>query len=188
MRHPLFICILFLLASLTFCKSKSNSQHAAAESPNNYQKDLAISIASTFAMNFKPDSFPYQEIGNVGKVPDSVVKAFKTLRAADTAAHDKWLALIFLKLYLDHLRCCYQGYELRTNSVNGVDSIADPLLYDFLISTKLVDVTQRTEFINSGIADSWITENPSSLNDPEIKNIMVQIKPVQDSIANGLYW
>jgi hypothetical protein len=145
-------------------------------------------MATNFAMNFQPDSSAYEGIGKLRNVPDSVVKAFKTIRTTNNATHDKWLAVIFLKVYLDHLRCCHQGYELRTNPANKVDSVEDPLLYEFVSSTKLFDLNKRIEFINSGTAESWVTETPSLLSEPEVKTILAQIKPVQDSIAKGLYW
>jgi hypothetical protein len=91
-----------------------------------------LQVARNFAEKFQLDSFQYEGVGRLGQVPDSVVYAFKTLRQTDSLSHKRYLGVIFLKIYLDHLRCCHQSYELRNNySFAPIDSITDPLLYEF---------------------------------------------------------
>jgi len=191
MRHPLLIVILLLysfIAAFNACKSEFKPETTSAANVNNYSVDRSEEISRRFATTFAPDSLPYKGIGKLEKVPDSVVAAFKTLRFTNPTAHNKLLTLILLKLYLDHLRCCHQGYELRNNPSGGIDSIADPLLYEFAISTKIVNVNERIEFLNSGIGESWLRKNPSLSSDLEIKGIVAAMKPVEDSISKRLYW
>jgi hypothetical protein len=155
---------------------------------NRYSKQNDLKVARLYAKNYQPDSSSYRGIGKLENIPDSVVQAFKVIRRTDTASHERFLTLIFLKLYLDHLRCCHQSYEVRNNPGRSIDSVADPLLYEFIVSTRLFDFTEHVEFVSSAIGETWVSKNPALLGYPEIKEVVSKMRPVEDSIAKGLYW
>jgi len=184
------LAILILTVLVISCTDQADQANKITSSVNdlseNYSTEKAHLIAKNYSLAYLPDSMPYEGIGKLNNVPDSVVQAFKILRRADSAAHNKWLTVIFLKLSLDHLRCCRHHFEVRNKP--GLDSISDPLLYEYLITTKVFDVTKRIEFINSGrLPELWLERNPSLRFDPEIQNILNEMKPIEDSISKGLY-
>src|SRR5690606_14399277 len=121
--------------------------------------------ARQFAENFVPDTTMQSGMRKMNNFPDSVVKAFKAIRA-DRQNQEKYLTLVYLKIYRGHLQCCHQSYELRAkpNSI-GIDSIADPLLFEYNLITKQFDDNKRIEMITSGIADTWVEKNKNLLSD-----------------------
>jgi hypothetical protein len=147
-----------------------------------------LEIVRSFSKSFEPDSSAYKGIGTLKNIPDSIIRSFRTLRYSDTLSHKKYLTIILLKLYLDHLRCCHQSYEIRENPSGPIDSAADPLLYEFNLATKMFNINEYHEFISSGIADTYVESHQELLKYPEIKEVMEKIKPVSDSIDKGLYW
>lgn len=147
-----------------------------------------LKIARQFAEGFLPDTTMQSGMRKMNNFPDSVVKAFKAIRA-DRQNQEKYLTLIYLKIYRGHLQCCHQSYELRTkpNSI-GIDSIADPLLFEYNLITKQFDNDKRIEMITSGIADTWVEKNKNLLSDDQIKKEYRLIKTIQKNIENGIYW
>ena len=147
-----------------------------------------LKIARQFAENFAPDSTMQSGMRKTNYFPDSVVEAFKAIRA-DQQNQEKYLTLIYLKIYRGHLQCCHQSYELRAkpNSI-GIDSISDPLLFEYNLITKLFDNNSRIEIITSGIADTWVERNKNLLSDDQIKKEYRLIKTIQKNIENGIYW
>jgi len=191
-----FIWILFCF-SLFACsdsnRSSNSSQSFDSSSQHQSKRDSvspqkALEIVSRFATTFQPDSSAYQGIGSLRSVPANVINAFRILRQADTLSHKKYLTLVFLKLYLDHLRCCHQSYEVRQNASGIIDSSADPLVYEFSLATKMFGTTERREFLSSGIGDSYVHAHQELLNYPEIREVVDKLKQVTDSIDKHLYW
>lgn len=180
----LFPVILFACSNNNLSSKNSNTISLNDSVPSK----TALETVSNFSKTFKPDSSAYKGIGTLKNVPDSVAKAFKILRQTDTLSHKKYLTVIFLKLYLDHLRCCHQSYEIREKMNGSIDSVADPLLYEFNLATKMFDLNKYHEFINSGIADTYVEKHQELLAFPEIREVINQIRPVSDSIAKHLYW
>jgi hypothetical protein len=69
-------------------------------------------IAKEFAKTYSPNNKPNQGPALLKSVPDSVVHAFEVLRATNEKDCEKYLTLIFLRLYRAHLECCNQSYEV----------------------------------------------------------------------------
>jgi hypothetical protein len=183
----------FACVSMLSCTENSTSnlkQHTADSNskPLRIHDPSALKIVRDFSNCFEPDSSAYTGIGSLQNVPDSIIQAFKILKQSDTLSHKRYLIVIFLKLYLDHLRCCHQGYELRDPFTLYIDSVANPMLYEFNLATKMFDLKTHHEFINSGIAHTYVEKHKDLLMYPEIKEIMDKIKPVEDSIIQHLYW
>lgn len=147
-----------------------------------------LEIARQFAENFLPDTTIQNGIKKMNTFPDSVVKAFKAIRI-DRQNQEKYLTLLYLKIYRGHLQCCHQSYELRVkpNSI-GIDSIADPLLFQYNLIIKQFDNNKSIEMITSNIADTWVEKNKNLLTYDQIKKEYKIIKTFQKNIEKGIYW
>jgi hypothetical protein len=186
---PLLLACVFVFS----CTNNSTS-HLKQNSDNWNSKQLSITatsalkIVENFSEIFKPDSSAYKGIGTLKNIPDSVIEAFKVLRQTDTLSHRKYLTVIFLKLYLDHLRCCHQSYELRDPFSPYIDSMANPMLYEFNFATRMFDFSKPHEFISSSIAETYVQKHKELLMYPQIRQAIDEMKPVEDSINKHLYW
>ena len=134
--------ILIVSVLIVSCGNRHSQNNDKAYNIINKKDSLQryLRTVRTFSENYRADSFSYEGIGALKNTPDSVVYAFKTLMIIDTTSFDRYETLVFLKLYLDHLRCCHQTYEIRNNPGNKIDSLSDPLLYEFALSTKVINV------------------------------------------------
>lgn len=185
---------LVLVCVFVFSCTNNSTTHLKRNSDNRNSKQLsvnrisALKIVENFSEIFKPDSSAYNGIGTLKNIPDSVIEAFKILRQADALSHRKYLTVIFLKLYLDHLRCCHQSYELREPFTPYIDSMANPMLYEFSLATRIFDLSKPYEFISSSIAETYIGKHQELLMYSEIKQVIDEMKPIEDSINQHLYW
>lgn len=199
MTYPLRQIVIVIFLFISSCAdrnspNKNKQPSSAAETSkltatdNIFSTQNHLEVAQQFADNFQPDTFLYEGIGKIGYVPDSVIYAFKDLRHSDSASHKRYLTVVFLKLYLDHLRCCHQSYEVRNKIGGSIDSLADPLVYEYNLATGLFDMNKPIEFINSGIGETYVKKNRQLAEYPEIKELLNRMKPVKDSIEKHLYW
>ncbi len=146
-----------------------------------------LSRVRQFAENFTSDTTEQSRFNKTFTFPDSVVMAFKSLRS-DSINQEKYLTLLYLKIYRRHLQCCHQSYELRENSAGGIDSIADPLLYEYNRITNFFDSNKSIERIGSGFAEAWVEKNKRLLSYDKIKQEYKTIKTIQHNIEKGDYW
>ena len=87
------------------------------------------------------------------------------------------------------MQCCHQSYELRVKPfVLGIDSIADPLVFEFNLITKQFDNNKRIEMITSGLAHSWVESNKRLLKYDLIKKEYKTIKEIEENITKRKYW
>ncbi len=142
----------------------------------------ALQVAKTFAENYEPEQ---EGVARLRNVPAHVVEAFKDLKESDRSACEKYLALIFIKIYRAHLACCNQSYELRTRFSLSIDKDADPLLFEFNSITKTYDAGRPIEFISSDMAYDWIKAHAYLRNDPVIKKEVTIIKKKEAAIRQG---
>lgn len=136
---------------------------------------------------YNPSSSDSQRIANLKNVPDSVISAFKHLRTSHQQAQEKYLVLIFLKLYKSHLECCNQSYDLRNKFSNSIDTLTDPLLYEYILSTKQKDLSKHIEFISSGIAHTWVEQNKGLLSYDKIAIEFQRIEKEHIRISKGVF-
>lgn len=164
-RQLLIITSILLIISAcgqnSFERTKDkNSVMVSVNILNTYQDTIPpkdnLKIVRQFAEEFSPDTTTQNGLSKMNDFPDSIVKAFKELRL-DLKNQEKYLTLIYLKVYRGHLQCCHQSYELRKKTnIKGIDSVADPLLFEYNFITKQFDNKRRIEMITSGIADIWV--------------------------------
>ena len=146
-----------------------------------------LEIARQFAVDFLPDTTMQGGMKKMNNFPDSVVKAFKAIRL-DRHNQEKYLTLLYLKIYRGHLQCCHQSYEIRVKPyVVGIDSIADPLVFEFNLITKQFDNNKRIEMITSGLAHSWVESNKRLLKYDLIKKEYKTIKEIEENITKRKY-
>ena len=195
--------VLFLLVTIiTSCNSETSSKKNS-----NINQDSKDTIAATFKMlsndslivllnrakrfaeEYKPVSNSKLGIALLANIPDSIVYSYKQLRIHGNNEYGKYLTLVFLKIYRTHLRCCRQGYELRNHisKKENIDSLSDPLLYEFNLISKLFDNSQRIEFINSGIPHIWVEKNKKLLEYDRINKEYKEIEKISKNILTGIY-
>ena len=96
---------------------------------------------------------------------DSILtkKALLKLRYENEDSLKCYVTWFMLRKYRFHLECCNQGYNLRSDMGNSkIDSLSEPILYEFLLFSDSFEgnnVTKEMEFINSGIAMTYLEEN-----------------------------
>jgi hypothetical protein len=163
-----------------------NELTIAKDSSNKFSNQDNLKIAKEFAESYRPDSIPNNGIDELTNIPDSVVYAFRNLNNKE--AKEKYLTLVFLKLYRAHMQCCHQLYDLRTKFSNKIDSTTDPLLFEYNLATKQYNNNKPIEFIPSSIAKAWVDKNPYLFKYNKIKTECYKIEKVQDSILKHLYW
>ena len=150
-----------------------------------------LKIARQFAEDFIPDTTMKDGFKKMNNFPDSVVKAFKAIRS-DRPNQEKYLTLLYLKILRGHLQCCHQTYELRKTSktmwnTKGIDSVADPLLYEYNFTIKMFDNNRRYEFIASSLAETWLEKNKQLLKYDKIKAEYKIIRTIETNIEKGIY-
>lgn len=137
-----------------------------------------LQVAKSFAENYEPQKEGVD-------VPAHVVEAFTHLKTEDLSACEKYLALIFIKLYRAHLECCNQSYDLRLKFSLRIDRVVDPLLFEFNSITKMYDMDKPIEFISSAMAYDWVKAHTYLRNDPAIKKEFAIIKRRKTEIRQG---
>ncbi len=144
---------------------------------------ILLNRSKKFAENYKPVSNSEFGIATLTNIPDSIVYSFRQLRLHSNNEYVKYLTLILVRVYRTHLKCCHQGYEMRNKpSGKGIDSIADPLLYEFNLISKTFENNKPIEFINSGIGHSWLEENKQLLKYDRLKKEYEEIEKIGDGI------
>lgn len=141
-----------------------------------------LSIAKDFAEQYTPSNGGPAQLKGISA---DVVLAFQNLRESDRSSCEKYLALMFIKLYRSHLECCNQPYELRTKPLGGIDKDADPLLFEFNSLTKLFDPSSSIELISSEMPFEWIKRNSHLRKVPSIKKELAIIKQKRSDIQHG---
>ena len=147
-----FIYKLNLLFCLSFSLNSCNAKQFISR-----QEINSLKILKTFAESYSPKN-------KINESPDMLPKVSQEIKTAIYEAGplgEKYLTLILLKLYVAHLKCCNQSYELRPDT--ELDSISNPILDEFIKITRLYDLKKPIEFIPSSIAYDWVSKH-SDLN------------------------
>ncbi|HMU45556.1 MAG TPA: hypothetical protein PKC72_04260 [Chitinophagaceae bacterium] len=188
--------LLLVLITIQSCteKKKSISTGKIDTQPGSRQIELInhdsakvlLQKIKYWSESFNPQTSLGGKIIRVPEVPDSIGKSIKALRQSSNNEFEKYLTLVLLKIYRCHLTCCNQGYELRNRtSAVGIDSIADPLLFEFNLVAKTFDNNKPIEFINSAIAFSWVQENKKLLDYNKLKSEYDKIKKISSDIKKN---
>jgi hypothetical protein len=142
-------------------------------------------IVAEFAKQYAPNRSE-----NLDSIPTDIIKAFTELRTIDKDEHEKYVTLIFTKLYAEHLQCCHQSYiiaNFRSNR-SDYDFEKPTMVNEFAFMSNYLDKDNMPEIWTSGIIEKWLTENPNLLEYEPIGKYNQFIKTVQKKIENGDYW
>ena len=146
----------------------------------NYKNEV-----SEFALNFSPKG-----TSALDSISEKIVKGFRELRTIDKNAHEKYVTLIFTKLYAEHLQCCHQSYIIEHFPADKSEYDFDKLtmVNEFAFMSKYLDKEKLPEIWTSGIIEKWLVENPKLLEFEPIGKYNQFIKTVSEKIKNGDYW
>ncbi|WP_299097705.1 hypothetical protein [Winogradskyella sp.] len=186
----LFLPILFLLIS---CNQKQkqidtwNERVAEFEETKNFESENKTQDFKKIVADFSEQYAPNRS-EKLDSIPIGIIKAFKELRNIDKDAHEKYVTLIFTKLYAEHLRCCHQGYIIASRFKNDFDKGKVSMVNEFAFMSNYVDYENVPEAWSSGIIEKWLTENPRLLEFEPIGKHKQMIDSISNKIANGDYW
>ena len=188
LNKGLFLPILILLFN---CNQKQGKTETGihSESELNTQSELESENykyeVSEFALNFSPNG-----VFDLDSIPDNIVKGFRELRTIDEDAHEKYVTLIFTKLYAEHLQCCHQSYVIEHFPADKSEYDFDKLtmVNEFAFMSNYLDDEKLPEIWTSGVIERWLTENPELLKFEPIGKYDQIIKVVSEKIKNGDYW
>ena len=188
LNKVLFLPILLLLFSFReFGGKRYHGIHSESElktqtelESRNYENEV-----SDFALNFSPKG-----ASALDSIPENIVKGFRELRNIDKKVHEKYVTLIFTKLYAEHLQCCHQSYIIENFPADKSEYDFNKLtmVNEFAFMSNYLDDEQLPEIWSSGIIEKWLTENPELLEFEPIGKYNQFIKTVSEKIKNGDYW
>ena len=148
----------------------------------------SLEIFKDFALNYSPTRKPNSGVAVLPEPSDSVLGAIEILKTSQPKEFEKYLTLIFVKLYSAHLECCHQSYEIRRQPPDGLDKKKDPLVCEFNDLTGKFTDKKRIEFISSHIGYDYVMTHKYLLDFEPIKNHVDIIEQVQKNIEKGVYW
>jgi len=183
----LFLPILFLLFN---CNRKQEKSENGINSKSELITQTELEIREykkeipEFSLSFSPKG-----ASALDSIPENIIKGFKELRTIDKNAHEKYVTLIFTKLYAEHLQCCHQSYIIEQFPIEKSEYDFDKLtmVNEFAFMSSYLDKDDLPEVWTSGIIEKWLTENPRLLKYEPIGKYGQLIKTVSKKIANGDY-
>lgn len=148
----------------------------------------SLEILKTFAEAYSPTRQPNSWIEKLPEAPDSVLRAISIVKASQPKEFERYLTLIFVKLYSAHLECCHQSYEIRKQPSRGLDKKRDPLVYEFNTLAKMFPDGKPIELISSDIGYDYIKTHKYLLSFEPIGKQVTIIEQIQKNIKDGIYW
>ncbi|MDZ7848172.1 MAG: hypothetical protein U5L96_16260 [Owenweeksia sp.] len=145
-----------------------------------------LEVFKDFAVNYTPTRKPNSGVAILPAIPDSVLQAMNTLKLSHPEEFEKYLTLIFIKLYSAHLECCHQSYEVRRQPPGRLDKEKDPLVYEFNNLINKYSYDKPIEFISSSISYDYVKSHKYLLDFEPIKKHVDKIEHVQKKIEEGL--
>ena len=142
-------------------------------------------IVAEFANQYSPNGAE-----KLDSIPTDIIKTFTQLRTIDKDSHEKYVSLIFTKLYAEHLKCCHQSYiiaEFR-NTGTKIDLDKPSMVNEFAFMSGYLDKDNLPEIWTSGIIEKWLAENPRLMEYEPIAEHYQLIKSISKKIENGEYW
>ncbi len=123
-----------------------------------------------FAESYEPASQENAVIPMPPVPPLGVESALEYMKNTNSRDHEKYVVLIFIKLYRFHIENFHQSYELREKW----GEVNNPLLSEFC---RLGDLNCKdTEFLSSSIAEDWMKK---ARKYDKYKNIVTELKRIE---------
>lgn len=197
MKHLIYI---FSIILLTTCGESSNQGLGSTTKENQtfdtlktYKESIdldsmkSLKIFQDFALNYSPKRKPNSGVAMLPEPSDSILEAIKVIKNLHPQNFEKYLTLIFVKLYSAHLECCNQSYEIRRQPPVGLDKLKDPLVYEFNKITKKYSNQKRIEFIPSSIGYDYAISHKQLLGFEPIKKYLKLIEQVHKNLEERAY-
>jgi hypothetical protein len=160
----------------------------SSEDPTGLDSLGNLEVFKSFALNYSPTRKPNVGVAKLPALPDSVLSAMTLMKNTQPKEFEKYLTLIFIKLYSAHLECCQQSYEVRKQPAIGLDSHKDPIVYEFNSLAKMYSARDRVDFISSDIGYDYVKSHKHLLDFEPIKQHVGIIEQIHNNIENGVYW
>ena len=175
------LSMIFSVLILSGCQSDTNSRSNNGSTRNitkiecseNYDSLLLI-----YAQSFKATEIPLDK--NLSHEVTSFILKTDSGCLEKQKEYKTFIAIILGKLYLRHLQCCNQGYDLLSMR-NGAASV---IINDF---EKLAGYKgQNLEMLNSGIIADYIDREPTIKANKLIQEIRENIDKEAKRIKKGI--
>ena len=160
--------------------SPSNTNATALQSPQPYESESAdLLIIKNYAESYEPNS---QDKHDPPFLPEKESQALERLANHKSKEHEKYILLIFLRLYRSHLVNFYQSHELV-----GKDFLTKEF-FRIVSADQIVhpDQYKNTDFTTTDIAHEVVINNINKYNYPLFEKEMKKIKRAEDKI-NSIY-
>ena len=128
-----------------------------------------------YAESYEPKPEKNTVIASTPKPNEKVLQAISNLANSPLREHEKYVVLIFLRLYRFHTEHFKQGYALGRNTL-------DKEFYR--LTGESYDPEGEPEF--SGLAPYWVEKNPGLLKYPLIEKEMKRIEKAGEKIKKEL--
>lgn len=135
-----------------------------------------IPLLKDYAESYEPKSTKRQVIPEAPELEGKVLQAVSNLSSSQSREHEKYVVLIFLRLYRFHIENFKQSYEL------GRDNF---LTKEFFRLTGENDY-QKAEFMPSYLASNYVEKNTELLKYPLIEKEMKRIEKAGEKIKKEL--
>lgn len=147
-------------SSLQASNGVSLTQTSYAINPND------LETVKKYAESYEPKSTKNQAIPSPPYPNEKVMKAINALSSNQSREHERYIILIFLRIYRFHLEHFQQSYDL-------VDIPENSLTNEFY---RLIGVDpHKEEMTLSSLAPNWVRGNPKLLEYDLIKKEMTRI-------------
>ncbi len=177
-----------IIDSLEIKTTQTTNTIETLETSTEIDSLTSIEIFKAFAIDYSPTRKPNSGVAKLPEASDSVLSAIEIIKTSQPKEFEKYLTLIFVKLYSAHLECCHQSYEIRRQSPSGLDREKDPLICEFNDLTGQFADKKRIEFISSGIVYDYVNSHKYLLDFEPIKKHVEIIEQVHKNIEDGIYW
>lgn len=147
----------------------SNINSSQGHSPAATSED--VEILKRLAEMYEPKSTNQQVIPSPPRLNEKTSLALKSLAADQSRLHEKYIVLIFIRLYRFHLEHFQQSYDLREDPENALTQEFHRLLG-----------SPRYEVLLSQIAEDWVKKTPELLKYSPVKKEMVRIQKAHSKI------
>jgi hypothetical protein len=133
-----------------------------------------VAILKKFAERYQPKSTTSRHIPSPPELKERELRSLKALSAAGSRAHEKYVLLIFLRLYRFHLENFQQSYHLGEIPL-------DPLTEEF---HRLIGGSPPLGSLLSYAAEDWVKSKPELLRDKLIAREIARIDRAHKKIES----
>lgn len=133
----------------------------------------AIILLKKIVNDFNPHKSGTERVPTLPILTDSVRNILYKACAQSPKEAKDYLTLMLLKLYYSHLDCCNQSYMLNQGTTE-IDSLAKPILYEFLRLSNINDPKLIYE-LYSDIAYDLVKKNCRRVR---FKPILSEVKKI----------